>query len=114
MANPDLGKLLRLYRKSCNLSAIDVAKRLNSDFNISITDKAVYSWETSATQPPADTLLALCRIYEIPNILESLGYMHSNNDIPLLLTAEEKEIINRYRTHRYFNAVIKKLLEIEE
>lgn len=114
MANPNLGKMLRSYRKSCNYSVKNVMTYLAEDFDINVTDKAIYSWENGQNQPPADTLLALCKIYHISNILESLGYISANSEVPLLLSSEEKELITKFRTHKYFNAVVKKLIEIEE
>lgn len=113
MVNPNLGKMLRSYRKSCNYSVKNVVDYLSDDFDINVSNKTVYSWENGQNQPPADTLLALCKLYHISNILESLGYISSDSEVPLLLSSEEKDLIIKYRTHKYFNAVVKKLIELE-
>lgn len=112
MSNPDLGKRLREFRKSNHYSVKYVAECLEKDYNIKYSTKTIYSWENGQNQPPADTLLILCKLYKIPNILDSLGYGSPENDAPLLLSNEEKEIILKLRSHRYFNDAVKKLMEI--
>lgn len=114
MNNPNLGRMLRYHRKASNLSVNQVVAKLKAEYDMSISPKTVYGWENSQNQPSADTLLILCKMYRINNILESLGYDGSPEQAPIVLTAEEKELIIKYRSHKYFNSAIRKLLDIDE
>lgn len=114
MKNPNLGRMLRYYRKAKCYSVQQVVDKLKKEYGISISPKSVYSWENGQTQPYADTLLVLCKIYSINNILDSLGYEGEPEHAPLVLTSEERELIIKYRTHKYFNSAIRKLLDIED
>ena len=112
--NPDLGNRLRECRKNSRLSVKYVAECLEKDYGVKLSTKTIYSWETGQNQPSADMLLILCKIYGISNILETLGYENTNSEVPLLLSGEEKELILKYRSNKYFSRVIQKLMEIEE
>lgn len=114
MNNPNLGRMLRYYRQACNLSVKQVVNNLKTEYDISISPKTVYGWENSQNQPSADMLLVLCKMYRINNILESLGYDGAPDQAPLVLSPEEKELILKYRSHKYFNSAIRKLLDIDE
>ncbi len=113
MKNPNLGRMLRYYRKSCHYSVQQVVNQLKDDYSVSISPKTIYGWENSQNQPSADMLLILCKIYQINNILESLGYEGSLEQAPLILSAEERELVLKYRTHKYYHSAIHKLLDIE-
>lgn len=67
------------------------------------------------TQPSADTLMELCSYYQIDNILEAFGYeiVIEHQRLPILLSEEEKQIINAYRSKPSMQEAVKKLLEIE-
>ena len=114
MKNTNLGRMLRYYRKANLYSVQDVVDKLKKDYDVSISNKTLYGWENSQNQPSADLLLMLCKIYKITNILESLGYEDTPEQDPLILTAEEREIILRYRNRKNYNSAIRKLLDIDE
>lgn len=114
MKNPNLGRMLRYYRKAKHYSVQQVVDKLKTGYDISLSPKSIYSWENGQTQPYADTLLVLCKIYNINNILDSLGYEGEPEQAPLILSPEERELVLKYRTHKYFNSAIRKLLDIEE
>ena len=114
MNNPNLGRMLRYYRKSRQLSVQQVIDKLNREYNITISPKTLYGWENSQNQPSADMLLVLCKIYNVSNILESLGYDGPPEQAPLILSPIEREIISRYRSNKEYNKAILKLLDIEE
>lgn len=113
MKNPNLGRMLRYYRKSCHYSVQQVVNQLKNDYSVSISPKTIYGWENSQNQPSADMLLILCKIYQINNILESLGYEGSLEQAPLILSAEERELVLKYRTQKCFHSAIHKLLDME-
>lgn len=114
MNNPNLGRMLRYYRKANSFSVQQVVNKLKNEYEISLSPKTIYGWENGQNQPSADNLLVLCKMYKINNILDSLGYEGSPEQAPLILTPEEKEIIIKYRSRKYFNSAIRKLLDIEE
>lgn len=114
MNDYNLGRLLRIYRKSNNYTVNDVIEHLKNEYHISISPKTLYSWENSQNQPSADTFLVLCKIYNITNILESLGYKSSTEQPPLILTPEEKELIIKYRSNNFYHPAIRKLLDMKE
>ena len=114
MKNTNLGRMLRYYRKANLYSVQDVVDKLKKEYDVSISIKTLYGWENSQNQPSADLLLMLCKIYKINNILESLGYDGAPEQAPLILTSEEREIILKYRSKKYYNSAIRKLLDIED
>lgn len=57
MNNPNLGRMLRYYRKANAYSVQQVVDKLKTDYNISISPKTVYGWENSQNQPSP----AICR-----------------------------------------------------
>lgn len=73
MKNPNIAKVLKEYRKQNHYSVEDVVFKLEEQ-NLPFATKTIYGWESGQTQPDADTLLVLCKIYKIDNILETFGY----------------------------------------
>lgn len=114
MNNPNLGRMLRYYRKANAYSVQQVVDKLKTDYDISISPKTIYGWENSQNQPSADTLLVLCKLYKINNILDSLGYEGNPEQAPLILSPEERELVIKYRSHKYYNSAIRKLLDIDD
>lgn len=56
--------ILKEKRKGLGLSVKTVLDELRS-YDIEISDKTLYGWESGHRQPDADTFLALCQIYGI-------------------------------------------------
>ena len=96
MKNPNIAKVLKEYRKQNHYSVEDVVFKLEEQ-NLPFATKTIYGWESGQTQPDADTLLVLCKIYKIDNILETFGYQPPSEE--LLLSKEEHELIQKYRQH---------------
>lgn len=114
MKNSNLGQALRYYRKANHFTVQQVVDCLHKQYDVILSPKTLYGWETSQTQPSADNLLLLCKIYKISNILEALGYDGAPAQAPLILSEEERELVIKYRSRKYFNSAIRKLLDIEE
>lgn len=110
MKNPNISKVLKAYRKLNHYTVNDVVLRLG-DNNLPVAAKTVYGWESGQTQPDADTLLVLCKIYKIDNILETFGYDDTEEE--LLLSEEERQIIRKYRENTSMQPAVKKLLGVE-
>lgn len=69
----------------------------------------IYGWENGQSQPDADTLLLLCEIYQIDDILGTFGYSKTDN---IRLTAYEKKVITALRNHPEMAPAIDKLLDL--
>lgn len=109
MKNPNISKALKAYRKANHYSVSDVVVKLEEQHLI-VAEKTIYGWECGRTQPDADTLLALCKIYKIDNILETFGYRETEED--LCLSREERELVYGYRGNPDMQAAVKKLLDL--
>ena len=110
MKNPNISKVLKTYRKLNHYSVNDVVVKLENN-NLPVAPKTVYGWESGQTQPDADTLLVLCKIYKIDNILTTFGYEFAPND--LLLSEEERNLILQYRIHKEMQPAVKRLLNMK-
>ena len=69
MKNPNIATMLKYYRKLNELSVNDVSEQLKQHNNFA-APKTIYGWETGHTQPDADTLMLLCELYHIEDVLE--------------------------------------------
>lgn len=111
MKNENIAKALKFYRKQNKLSVSSVAELLSEE-QIVVAEKTIYGWESGQTQPDADILLKLCKIYKIDNILETFGY-EVNEEEHIQPTLFEMKLIKKYRLHPELHAAIHKLLELE-
>ena len=110
MKNENIAKVLKAYRKHNKLSVNEVAARLEQR-SVPVAPKTIYGWESGQTQPDADTLLLLCDIYQINDILNAFGYLKDDAE-PLMLTAFEKQLILKYRNSPDMQHAINKLLDM--
>lgn len=74
MSRETIASVLKARRKETGLSVEFVVSALSEKYNIQISAKTIYSYESGHRQPDADTLLALCKIYGIKDIFEAFGY----------------------------------------
>lgn len=68
-----IAETLKAKRHEAGLSVHQVADQLGK-YGITLSIKTLYNYETGFRQPDADTLMALCEIYGITNILSTFGY----------------------------------------
>ena len=113
MKNPNIGNVLKYYRKLNDLSVNEVSELLTKYENPA-APKTIYAWENGTTQPSADTLMLLCEIYHIENILEAFGYKEKNSNAPLSLTGFEKNLVLKYRENKTMQPAINRLLNLDE
>ncbi len=106
MKNLLIAKALKEYRKKNNYSVKDVSLFLG-EHSIKVSPKTIYGWESGQAQPNADTLLTLCEIYNIQNILTAFGY---NNDDDFHLSSQERALIKSYRAHPELQEAVNILL----
>lgn len=110
MKNPNIAKVLKTYRKLNHYSVNDLVLKLEAN-NLPVAPKTIYGWESGQTQPDADTLLVLCKIYKIENILSTFGYENSLNH--LIFSEEERNLILQYRKHSEMQTAVKRLLDMD-
>lgn len=114
MKNPNIATVLKYYRKLNHLSVNEVSDILKEQNNYA-APKTIYGWESGQTQPDADTLMFLCELYHIENVLETFGYkQRSSTDTNLVLSEKEKILIESYRTHPNMHPAVDRLLELEQ
>lgn len=110
MKNEMIAKVLKELRKQNEMSVRDVIMKLEAK-SVNIAEKTLYGWESGQAQPDADTLLILCEIYHVNDILSTFGYKAS---LPLNPTEFEKKIILALREHPEMTPAITKLLDIDD
>lgn len=64
---------------------------------IGVPQSTFSSWEVGKSEPSADVLLQLCRIYGVNDILSAFGYDGYNEDGSLCLNMHEIDIVEKYR-----------------
>lgn len=108
MKKLQIAKTLKYYRKINELSVPRVSEMLK-EYDITAAPKTIYGWECGQTQPSANTLLVLCSIYQIEDVLCAFGYRERKEDVAVL-TEEEEKIITAYRSYTEMQPAVKKLL----
>lgn len=111
MKNPKIAAMLKYYRKLNDLSVNEVSEILNKH-HTHTAPKTIYGWESGQTQPDADTLMFLCELYKIDNILQTFGYRSVETVPELRLTEDEKKLILSYRKCQELQPAINKLLQL--
>ncbi|MFV0466912.1 MAG: helix-turn-helix domain-containing protein [Lachnospiraceae bacterium] len=81
-----VGQVISNNRKKMGLSQPELAAALKKE-GITISYKAISSWEKNVSEPSVTTFLILCRLLEIPDVYES--YFGSNPGNPLSKLNEE-------------------------
>lgn len=112
MKNPNISRILKYYRRLNELSVQDVSYYLDN-LGKPAAPKTIYGWESGQTQPNADTLMHLCKLYHIDDILLTFGYT-DQSDMPLHLSPKERNMILSYREHPDMQKAVEKLLDIKE
>ncbi len=112
MKNENIAKTLKTKRKENKLSVNEVSDLL-CEKHSPVAAKTIYGWESGHTQPDADTLLFLCNLYNIDNVLETFGYGTATDEAPKpVLTNFEYKLIENYREHPEMHSAVHKLLGI--
>lgn len=64
---------------------------------IGVAQSTFSSWETGKAEPPTETLLKLCDLYQVDDILSAFGYDGYKEDGSLQLNMKEIDIVEKYR-----------------
>ncbi|MDO4167161.1 MAG: helix-turn-helix domain-containing protein [Eubacteriales bacterium] len=113
MKNPNIAAMLKYYRKLNKLTVQDVSQYLDHQGKPTAT-KTIYGWESGQTQPSADTLMYLCSLYQIDDILGTFGYINSTKEEPIHLTPHERKLIRAYRKQTDMQPAVDKLLDLDQ
>lgn len=112
MKNPKIAEALRYYRKLKGYSVHDVAGILAEHKN-AVAVKTVYGWENGTTQPDADTLMFLCELYGITDVLYTFGYnSQCSKQTSSPLTQKEIKLIEGYRNNPDMQGAVDRLLNL--
>lgn len=116
MKNPNVAKTLKIYRRRNHLTVNDVVDYLAQNMNgRRYSVKTVYGWESGVSQPSADVLLHLCKLYKINDVLGAFGWVEDEDtgeNYVFHLTLDESNLIWAYRTNPAMKKVAKKVLDI--
>jgi len=105
-----IGDVLKDYRNKKHIPVSDVSAYL-SDYNITAAPKTIYGWENGHAEPNAKTLMLLCYLYGIDDILKTFGYEIPQNN-KLTLTRKEEQMIRKYRNTPSIQHAVDKLLDL--
>ncbi len=83
-------EFLKTTRNSKNLSVEFVVEQLKK-FDIKLSTKTLYGYENGVSMPDAYTLLALCSIYDIDDIMLELGYKSKKKSLKELIEENKKK-----------------------
>lgn len=89
MTKQVIANFLKQLRKTSGLSANDVVEKLKN-YNIDISAKTLYGYESGLSMLNADAFVSLCRIYKCDNPMDMFG-------IPSIKPEEIKHI-EKYRS----------------
>ena len=78
MSRFSIANILKSKRKDAGLSVEAVRDKLNA-YGIELSNNSLYNYESGYRQPDVDTLMALCEIYEINDVLCTFGYKSYNS-----------------------------------
>lgn len=86
-----IGPIISKYRKNKRYSQPELADLLEKE-GITVTDKAISSWESNRTDPGVTTLFALCKILEIKDIYEEIFGVNPYNPLSRLNEAGKERV----------------------
>ena len=112
MERNNLGKMLKFYRKLNKLKVKDVMLLLKKNYNIDLSVKTIYGWESNQNPPSADKFLYLCEIYKIPDI--NYAFLKKQGGKSVQLSKDERLLVEHYREHPNVQAAVRELLEMPE
>lgn len=107
MSREFIAMKLRELRIRQGLTADEVGRKIGK------SGKTVNAWEHNHGQPDAETLIALCDIYEVDDILLEFREVMPKS-VALNLSDHEKELVIAYRKHPEMHSAVDTLLGIAE
>ncbi len=105
-----IGDILKDYRNKKHIPVSEVSSYL-SKYEITAAPKTIYGWENGHAEPNAKTLMLLCYLYGIEDILKTFGYETPKSNA-MTLTRKEKQLIQKYRDRPSIQHAVDKLLDL--
>lgn len=105
MSREYIARILKELRQSSGLTADEVGAKIGK------SGKTVNAWEHNHGQPDAETLIELCDIYGVDDILKE--FREDNTHKPINLSPHEKQVIVAYRANPSMQEAIDRLLGVE-
>ena len=90
----EIAKVLKKNRQKSGLSSKEVTEKLSLN-GVTISPKTLYGWESGHSQPGADTLLLLCDIYGIDDIMSAFGYGKALSHTTETRRTEKAKLLNK-------------------
>lgn len=106
MSREFIAQKLQELRIKSGLTADEVGKKIGK------SGKTVNAWEHNHGQPDAETLIALCDIYDVEDILMEFREEKPSSAI-FHLNEHEQELVVAYRKHPAMQDAVDKLLGID-
>lgn len=85
----NIASVLKQLRKTSQQTASDVIDKLK-EYNIDISIKTLYGYESGLSMPNADVFVALCQIYKCDNPMDVFGNSR--------IEPTELELLEKYRS----------------
>ena len=104
MSREAISKTLKKLREQRGLTADQVGKIIGK------SGKTVNAWENNRGQPDADTLIQLCDIYNVDNILDAFREEPADN--AFVCSEHERKLISAYRNNPAMQGAVDKLLGV--
>jgi transcriptional regulator with XRE-family HTH domain len=105
MSRDYIAKKLKELRQKSGLTADEVGGKIGK------SGKTVNAWENNRGQPDADTLIMLCDIYDVDDILKEFRENKIKNQ-SFHLSEHEKELIIAYRSNPGMQEAVDTLLGV--
>lgn len=107
----ELGKFLREYRRRSGLDVKQVHEIFEEEYQMSVSEKTIYNWESQQYNISAPKLLALCEIYGIKDLTMSADDLDKASQ-GTHISVKEQKLIMAYREHKELQHAIDKMLDL--
>ncbi|MBP1736121.1 MAG: helix-turn-helix protein [Oscillospiraceae bacterium] len=90
----EIAHTLKELRMCSGLTSKEVIDQLQQQ-GVIVSTKTLYGWENAHSQPNADTLLLLCAIYGVQDILRAFGYSEHLIDFTITNRPQKIDLLKR-------------------
>ena len=98
----DIGKLLSTYRKKARLTQPQLAEELKKN-GVEIGYRSISTWEKNVCEPSVTVFLNICKILNIPDVMEAYFGENTNNPLNNLNEAGHKKVVEYVSLLEGFN-----------
>lgn len=111
MTQCKIGAKLKKYRLNHDWSIADVVSELQTRYNLKVSVKTIYGWESDQSFPRTETFLALCELYQIDKPYEAFP-IAPQPPADFAITQAERELLYQLRKHPELQPVISRVLDV--